>query len=110
MAYCARFNPGISVPGNGSTGFPIFTNENTCLKGFTAGIGIFFFEDYPSDGLHDDHEGFYVVSGSGYAKVGDQEFEISEGTSFVAPAGVPHAIKKKKGGADMKIYWFHFPV
>ena len=109
MNYHANIDESHSVPGNGATGYPIITGENACVDGLLTGVGVFFLHDYPPAGIHDDHEGFYVIHGSGFAKVGESEFRISSGTSFVAPAGVPHAIKKDKDSGELRIFWFHFP-
>jgi quercetin dioxygenase-like cupin family protein len=64
--------------------------------------------EYPKPGVHDDHEGFYVVSGHGRLLVDGQEYELHPGTAMFAPAGLPHAIKTT--GGELEIFIYHFPV
>lgn len=73
-------------------------------------LNIFFSEDYPAEpGVHDDHEGFFVLDGCGRMLLDGVEYELSPGTAMVAPAGVKHAIRKT-GVEDMRVFIFHFPV
>jgi mannose-6-phosphate isomerase-like protein (cupin superfamily) len=109
MSFHARLDPAFSVPGNGATGYPIFTNDNAPVPGLVSGVGIFHLDEFPPAAVHDDHEGFYVINGSGRARVGDEEFAIAAGSSFVAPAGVLHAIRKDRECGELRIFWFHFP-
>lgn len=72
---------------------------------FSMGISYYFLEEYAAPGVHEYQEGFYVLEGNGYAKIGDEEFEIFPGMSFIARAGEPHTIKKKKGSVQVKVLW-----
>lgn len=76
-------------------------------KGFCVGVATYEKETYNTPGVHEDQEGFYCVSGRGMAKVGDEEFEISPGSAFIALAGVPHSVKKLPGSEPVKLVWSH---
>lgn len=95
----------------GATGYPIFEEGTAPCKGCTAGLNHFNSEEYPEMlGVHEDNEGFYVISGSGMAKIGEEETVVKEGSFFYAPAGVPHGVKKDNTCEYMEVVLFHFPV
>lgn len=79
-------------------------------KGYCVGVAIYDQETYNPPGVHTDQEGFYCVSGRGMARVGDEEFEISPGSAFIALAGVPHSVKKLPGAKPVKLIWSHGAV
>lgn len=95
---------------NGAAGYPIFPYGTAPCSGCCAGLNYYFSADYPAPGLHDDNEGFYVISGTGSAIVGDEETDIRPGTFFYAPAGVKHAIRKAPESEPLQIVLFHFPA
>ncbi len=95
---------------NGATGYLLLSEEQGCVNGCKMGMTIFTKEDYPVAQTHDDQEGFLVVAGSGWAKVGDEEFRLEPDLSFIVPKGVTHAFKKDKGSASLKLFWFHAAV
>lgn len=76
-------------------------------NGFCMGISYYNTNEYGTPGVHEDQEGFYVVSGSGFALINDQEFEIQEGMSFVVPKGVKHSLKKSPNVDVLKVLWAH---
>ena len=87
------------------------TAENGCLGGCTSGTTVYAgYEFSVHPGVHEDQEGFYVLEGEGYAKLGDLEFPIEAGDSFIALPGVPHTIKTKPGCQPVKVFWFHSAV
>ena len=87
------------------------TAENGCLGGCTSGTTIYAgYEFSAHPGVHEDQEGFYVLEGEGYARLGDLEFPIEAGDSFIALPGVPHTIKTKPGCQPVKVFWFHNAV
>lgn len=88
---------------------PIFEQDNAPVDAFCAMLNVFFSKEYPEPGVHDDHEGFFVVSGHGKMLVGGVEYELAPGSAMVAPAGVRHAIKKT-GDEDLRVFLYHFPV
>ena len=74
---------------------------------FCMGIASYFLETYGEPGVHDIQECFYVVEGTGVAKLGDEEFDIRPGSAFLAQKGVPHSIKKNPGSVPVKLVWAH---
>ncbi len=95
---------------HGAKFYTMFDAKNTPIELSSASLGVYPITSYPTPGIHDDHEGFYVVEGSGKAIVGEEEFDLAPGIAFYAPAGLPHAIKKDEHSVDLKIFLFHFPV
>lgn len=95
----------------GSHSHPYFGPQDTPCEGYYAMLNHFYNTDYIIPyGIHDDHEGFFVVSGTGKMIIGDEpEFDLFPGVSMVAPAHVPHAIKKTSA-EDLEIFLYHFPV
>lgn len=92
----------------GAYSYPIFTEANTPVGGCCAMLNVFFSDEYPEPGVHDDNEGFYVVSGRGRMKVGGREYELAPGDAMYAPAGTYHSIKKV-GSGDLRVFIYHFP-
>jgi quercetin dioxygenase-like cupin family protein len=80
------------------------------VKGFCMGTAYYDQTAYREPGVHDDQEGFYVLEGTGTARVGDQEFRISPGSAFIAAAGVPHTMKRDLHSAPIKVLWSHGAV
>ena len=95
------------VPGPGHVSYPLLKAEHGCLNGFSSGFTIYTATQYTPPGAHEDQEGFVVVEGWGWAKVGNEEFHLEPDTCFIAPAGVAHAIKKDRDSPDLKVCWFH---
>ena len=110
MKLYANLDEENAVSGNGVIGYPLFTLENTCVEGLETGVGVYTAENYPEPAVHADNEGFFVSHGQGFAKVGDTELSLTPGTTFVAPAGVSHAIKKDRTGGELRIFQFHWPA
>ena len=53
------------------------TAENGCLGGCTSGTTVYAgYEFSAHPGVHEDQEGFYVLEGEGYARLGDLEFQL----------------------------------
>lgn len=79
----------------GSHSWELFAEGTTPCRGYRAMYNLFYNGDYIVPyGVHTDHEGFYVVSGTGKMVIGTEEFDLAPGVSMLAPANVPHAIKK----------------
>lgn len=76
-------------------------------NGFCMGISLYTSSDYGKPGIHDDQEGFYVIEGSGTARVGDQEIPLCSGSGFIVPAGTPHSLKKDPAATVLKVLWAH---
>lgn len=88
-------------------GGTLIDNSHGARNDFCMGISYYDAEEYGEPGIHKDQEGFYVLEGTGTAQVGDEEFEICPGTSFIAHAGVPHSIKKNPESKPVKVLWCH---
>lgn len=85
----------------------LLNETNGCTAGCRTGLLYYRQTAYHQGGVHDDQEGFFVLEGSGTARVGDREFPISPGTSFIAPAGAYHYIKRDEGCLFVKLFFFH---
>ncbi len=81
--------------------------DNGCMAGCCSGISVYSSTEYGFAGAHEDQEGFFVLSGEGYAKLDDLEFEVFPGTSFVALPGVKHTVKAKNSDEPVRVFWFH---
>jgi gentisate 1,2-dioxygenase len=90
--------------------YPLLSEKQGCVKGCCSGINYVYAEEYPTPGVHDDQEGFLVMEGSGWAKVGGEEFRLEPDMCFIAPKGVPHCVKKDSETEFVKIFWFHSAV
>jgi len=89
------------------TGRTLIDSSQGALKGFCMGISWYEGVEYGKPGVHADQEGFYVLEGTGTARIGDLEFRISPGSSFLACAGIPHTIKSDSQDVPVKVLWAH---
>lgn len=94
----------------GHTVFPLLNEEHGCVAGCCTGISLYNLDEFPPPGLHDFQEGFIVMEGTGWAKVGDEEFRLEPDVSFIAPAGTKHTIKKDPSVKHIKLFWFHASI
>lgn len=99
-----------AVDEDGHLSYGMLTENNGCVAGCSAGISVFTETEFPLPAAHDDQEGFLVLEGSGFARVGETEFPIEPEVSFIVPAGTPHCIKKDLACAQLKVFWFHSAV
>ncbi len=106
-AYADQVEP---VHREGHSSRELINNQHGAVKGYKIGLTEYTAEEYPTPGVHDDQEGFYVIEGEGWAKVGDEEFPIRPGSAFIAPRGVPHAVKRNNGSVPVKLVWSHGAV
>ena len=97
-------------PANNHLGGALIDKSNGAKNGFCIGISYYTSSEYSTPGIHEDQEGFYVLEGSGTAKVGDEEFKVFPGGAFIATNGVPHTIKKDVNEKYIKILWSHGAV
>ena len=98
----------------GAHSYQLFEQNNSPIQGAAAMLNIFYSSEYPpAPGVHDDNEGFFIVSGYGSVKIdvreNEMEFDLVPGTAILVPAGIPHAVRKK-GNEDLKAFIYHFPV
>lgn len=78
-----------------------------CVAGCRTGVSVYTTTDYPAPGTHEHQEGFYVLAGTGWAKVGDVEFRLEPEMSFLVPARTEHCIRRDSESAPLQVFWFH---
>ncbi len=81
--------------------------SNGSKNGFCMGLSFYTRAQYGDPGVHEDQEAFFVLEGSGFAKVGTHEFSINPGNSFIVTAGSEHSIKKDRSCKYVKVLWCH---
>jgi mannose-6-phosphate isomerase-like protein (cupin superfamily) len=60
--------------------------------------------------VHEEIDQFFRVdSGEGVALVGDKQYEISDGSGIVVPAGTNHNITNTSKYEDLKLYTIYSP-
>lgn len=94
----------------GHRGGKIIDESNGAVNGFIIGISYYDQFEYGEPGIHEDQEGFYIIEGTGTAKIGEEEFAIAPGTAFIAAKGVPHTVKRDSGSPPIKVCWSHGAV
>ncbi len=107
MSYFVNKKEVQAIQSTGHTAFPMLDEPNGCVAGFKSGISVYTATEYPAPGVHTDQEGFVVLEGRGWAKVGNEEYPLEPEVCFVAPAGVPHSIKRDPNSEYVKVCWFH---
>ncbi len=95
------------IAGHGHSSFPLLGAEQGCTNGCCAGISYYASTEYTPAAVHDDQEGFVVLSGSGWARIGDEEFELEKNMAFIAPCRTPHQMKCNKKEEPLMLFWFH---
>jgi len=88
----------------------LVNEENGCVAGCFTGISSHHRTEYPNSQSHEDQEGFLVLQGTGWAKVGEQEFKLEPETAFIVPAGVDHAVRRDEDSEVLKVFWFHAAI
>lgn len=93
-------------------GYVLIGEAEGCVNGCNAGVSIYKNEEYIEElfAAHDDQEGFYVLEGSGIAKIDGEEVAIKAGDSFMIPAHVMHGMKKDALCEYCKVFWFHAAI
>jgi mannose-6-phosphate isomerase-like protein (cupin superfamily) len=94
----------------GHTVYNLLDETNGCSTGTSTGVSVYAMTEFSKPGLHEDQEGFYVIEGTGWAKVGDEEFRIEPEGSFIVPAQTPHSLRRDPDSKPLKVFWFHAPV
>lgn len=95
------------VSGHGHGSWPMLGSEHGCTNGCCAGISYYSSCEYTPAAVHEDQEGFFVLSGQGFARIGDEEFEIKPDMAFIAPAGTEHQMRSKAADEPVVVFWFH---
>ena len=93
--------------GHGHGTFPLLNENHGCTGGCCAGISYYASTEYTPVAVHDDQEGFIVLSGKGWAKIGGQEFPVEKDTAFIAPAGTAHQMRTVDPDEPLTLFWFH---
>lgn len=106
MQYYSIFTNEKLKPSAGHSSYIMLGAEQGCVGDCAAGISVYFSHEFSPAQSHPYQEGFYVISGVGLAKVGDNIFEISEAMSFLVPRGTEHSICSS-GAEPVKVFWFH---
>ena len=91
----------------GHISYPMLDEANGCVHGFSSGITYYTETEYPTPGDHEDQEGFVVLEGTGWARVGEEERRLEPDVCFIAPAGVAHTIRRDPQSGHVKVCWFH---
>lgn len=81
--------------------------DDGCTAGCCAGVLDYRQTEFLQGGVHEDQEVFFVLEGSGEAKIGQLVFPIREGTAFVAPAGQRHFIRRSPDCSHVKLFFVH---
>jgi mannose-6-phosphate isomerase-like protein (cupin superfamily) len=95
---------------HGQHGGMLIDGSNGATNGFCMGISYYDQEAYGEPGVHEDQEGFYVLAGTGVAKIGEEEFRVCPGTAFIAAKGVSHTMKRDPDSGPIKVLWCHGAV
>jgi len=95
---------------DGVLNYPLLTEKQGCVNGCCTGISVFANSEYPLANVHSDQEGFFVIEGRGWARVGEREFPIRPGTSFIVPAGAHHTVKRDPESGPVRVFWFHAAI
>lgn len=92
----------------GSSSHRMLGDAQGCVYGCSSGIGDYTATDYhiAPEG-HADQEGFVVLEGTGWAKVGEEEQRVGPGDCFIAPAHTPHGVRRDPGVPHVRVCWFH---
>ena len=107
MERFVSINDVAGVPGPGHISYDMLDESNGCLNGCCCGVSVYTETEYQTPGCHDDQEGFMVLSGSGFAKLGNEERAVCKGTAFIVPAGVEHSLRTNDPAVPLEVFWFH---
>ena len=107
MKYHVNAEESEKVEGMGHTSIPLLGEANGCSGGCCSGISIYHLDEYNPPGVHSDQEGFYVLEGTGWVRIGEEEIRIRPETAFLVPPGKAHSIRREKESGPVKVFWFH---
>jgi len=78
------------------------------LNGASIGVCLYTATEFTSFyGVHEDQEGFYVIEGSGQARLDDEILPVEAGCTFLLAPGVKHSFIRDAGCEGLKVLWFH---
>ncbi len=101
-------NKPVAIPGG--TSYLMLSEAQGCVAGFCSGITYFTDDEYPRPAVHSDQEGFIILEGSGWARVGEEEQRLEPDVCFAVPAGVAHTVKRDPQQKHVKVCWFHASI
>ena len=122
MGYSVNRKDVRGLPEEGRTTYPMLDASHGCVAGFSSGISTYTTTEYTTPGVHQDQEGFVVLAGAGWARVGDEVIRLEPDVCFIAPAGVAHSIVRvgrnkveiprcmREDAEHVKVCWFHGAV
>jgi mannose-6-phosphate isomerase-like protein (cupin superfamily) len=90
--------------------YDLLLPEHGCRKGCKAGISEHRSLTFPDPLAHEDQEGFYVISGTGWGLIDAEKHRMQPGTALIVPPGVPHAFIRDEGVPFLELFWFHAAV
>lgn len=102
--------PGIEVPHPYRRTLKVLVSPSLHpeLKTIAAGLSILPPGGKTDDHVHDEGELFYVLSGRGTIRVGDEVEIITPGTAVWGPPGKPHQLINEGRGA-LRVLWVLSP-
>ena len=95
------------VSGHGHGSFHLLGKAEGCVNDCAAGISYYSSKEYTPGAVHEFQEGFIVLSGSGYVRIGSEEFYVDKNTAFIAAAGQEHQMKCVDEADPLTVFWFH---
>lgn len=105
--YCRKEEVQENYSGYGHGSFRMLGSEQGCTNGCCAGISYYSMKEYTPPAIHEDQEGFLVLSGSGWVKIGEEEFRVDSETAFIVPAKMCHQMKSISSEIPLTVFWFH---
>lgn len=61
--------------------------------------------------VHEENDQFFrIEEGEGQCVIDGNEYELSDGSSIVVPAGAQHNVINTSGGEDLKLYTIYSPA
>lgn len=81
-------------------------NAFNIQSGFELGVSVYDTNDFPKPKIHEDEEAIYIIEGEGYARIGDKEVRLRQGTAIYIPPKTPHCIKRI-GKEKLKAVYCH---
>lgn len=106
MLYWNEFQPEKMKDAGEHLSCTLLDAEQGCVDDCMAGISEYAGTEYSPAQKHPFQEGFYVISGAGSARIGEEEFPVHEGMTFLAPRETLHTIKSS-GAEPVRVFWFH---
>lgn len=83
----------------------LFNPEETPSKNLTIGYAILYPSCKTNGHTHDDEEEIYhIVRGNGRMTVGDEQFDFSQGDTFIVPINKFHSTDNI-GNSPLEIFW-----